>query len=94
MLAHASPDGDDGLTLPGGNHLSIHAGGRPLSDLLIADADLVPPRELERAVAAASAGYARVVMTTSKTSYRAPVRCIVLADTALDSFMGAFDNSY
>ena len=91
MLAHALPDGDGSLRLAGGNRLSIDAGRRPCSDLLITDADLVPPRELERAVD--GAGYARVVMTTSKRSYRSPVPCIVLADRALDSFMGAFDRA-
>lgn len=94
MLARSLPDGDGGLKLPGGNRLSIHWGSRPCSDLLVADADLVPPRELERAVATASAGYARVVMTTSRTSYRAPVPCIVLADSALENFTGAFDKVY
>jgi hypothetical protein len=90
MLADATPDSDGGLTLPGGNRLSIHAGDRPCSDLLITDADLVSTRDLVRVVNAA--GYARVVLTTSQTSYRAPVPCIVLADGALDRFMGTLDN--
>jgi hypothetical protein len=92
MLAHIEPDGDGALTLPGGNRLALRPGVRPCSDLLITDADLVPRRDLERAVAAAAAGYARVVMTTSKSSYRSPVPCITLTDASLNSFMGAFDN--
>jgi hypothetical protein len=92
MLANATAIAPGGsLKLPGGNQLSIYSQGNPFSDLLLADVDRVPAGELARAVDAA--GYARVVLATSKTRYRSPVSCIELSDSALENFMGAFDSS-